>query len=274
MKGWDPVFKTIRETLLVAKYDIILYFRYPANILWIFAAPIVFSCLGILLVKLIGIEEFNTIIGGDTSGLTYVLCGYSMFSISNFCWQSNSKIEKEVTLGTSKTNFMLPINKISYLYGLSISTIITTGIISILFILAIIFFNGLPIMRILLVGLLFILSIIAFLGISLIVSSISLAFRQLGSLTNIITFALQMVTGLIIPLRVFPISIQNILKRSPTSLSIDSIRSVALNLEPMDPLWIQILLLLAYGFILNLLGYLLCQKSLKSIKEKGLINSY
>ena len=268
------MFKLIKQTFLIAKYDIILYFRYPANMLWLIAAPIVFSGIGLLLVRLIGMDQFSRMIGGDISGLSYVLCGYAMFSISNFCWQSNFKIEKEVTLGTSKTNLTLPINKISYIYGLSLSTIITTGILSIVFLVGIIILNGISMDKIFLVLLLFTLSLVVFLGISLIVSSISLAFRQLGSLTNIVTFILQMVTGMMIPLRAFPLHIQNILKRSPTSISIDSIRSVILNLEPMDPLRSQIILLVFYGLVFNLLGYILCQKSLKVIKEKGLANSY
>ena len=122
--------------------------------------------------------------------------------------------------------------------------------------------------------LLFILSVFIFLGISLIISSISLAFIQLGALTNIVTFGLQMITGMIIPLRAFPESMQHILQRMPTSLAIDSIRSELLSLKPMDPLEFQLILLAIYAVGLNLMGYLLCKKALKIVKAKGTIDVY
>jgi ABC transporter, permease protein len=264
----------MKDSLTIMKYNIISYFRYPANILWMIGAPVVFSIIGLLLVDLLGAERFISLIGGNQSGLYYVLVGFSVFSFSNYAWQSNSKIESEKLTGTSKTNFTLPINKISYVYGLSIGGLITSGSFNILILVAMIFINKLSPIQLLNFAILLILSAFVFLGISLIISSISFAFIQLGSLTNIVTFGLQMITGMIIPLRVFPEKMQQILQRMPTSLAIDSIRSQLLSLEPMDSLEIELILLAIYAVGLNLLGYLLCKKALKIVKTKGTIDVY
>lgn len=266
--------QVMKDSFTIMKYYIISYFRYPSNILWMIGAPVVFSIIGLLLVDLLGTERFISLIGGSQSGLSYVLVGFSVFSFANFAWQSNSRVESEKLTGTSKTNFTLPINKISYIYGLSIGGLITTGSLNILILAAMIFINRLNPTQFLNVLLLFILSVFIFLGISLIISSISLAFIQLGALTNIVTFGLQMITGMIIPLRAFPESMQHILQRMPTSLAIDSIRSELLSLKPMDPLDFQLILLTIYAVGLNLLGYLLCKKTLKIVKAKGTIDVY
>ena len=250
--------QVMKDSLTIMKYNIISYFRYPANILWMIGAPVVFSIIGLLLVDLLGAERFISLIGGNQSGLYYVLVGFSVFSFSNYAWQSNSKIESEKLTGTSKTNFTLPINKISYVYGLSIGGLITSGSFNILILVAMIFINKLSPIQLLNFAILLILSAFVFLGISLI----------------IVTFGLQMITGMIIPLRVFPEKMQQILQRMPTSLAIDSIRSQLLSLEPMDSLEIELILLAIYAVGLNLLGYLLCKKALKIVKTKGTIDVY
>ena len=84
--------QVMKDSLTIMKYNIISYFRYPANILWMIGAPVVFSIIGLLLVDLLGAERFISLIGGNQSGLYYVLVGFSVFSFSNYAWQSNSKI--------------------------------------------------------------------------------------------------------------------------------------------------------------------------------------
>ncbi len=266
--------KTLRDTITVIKYDVLRFFRYSSNLLWIFVMPLVFALTGLLMVTIIGADRFDTLIGGNQSGFAYVLAGSAIFSLSNSAWKSNGNIESEKSLGTAKTNFTLPINKASYIYGLCISSILTTGIFNLLIIIVLMFINNLNGIQIVtLFGLLF-LSILTFLGIALIISSISLAFTKLGGLTSILTFALQMVTGMIIPLRAFPSTIQLILRRLPTSLAIDSIRSVLLHLKPLDNLSMQIMLLSFYALSFNILGYFLCKMALKRIKIKGTIDIY
>lgn len=264
----------VKDSLNIMKYYVISYFRYTANILWMIGAPVVFSIIGLLLVDLLGTEHFISLIGGSQSGLSYVLVGFSVFSFSNYAWQSNGRVEGEKLTGTSKTNFTLPINKISYIYGLSIGGLMTTGSFNILILLAMTFINKLNPMQFLKVAVLFLLSLFIFLGISLIISSISLAFIQLGSLTNIVTFGLQMITGMIIPLRAFPEKMQHILQRMPTSLAIDAIRSELLSLEPLDSIEFQLILLAIYAVGLNVLGYLLCKNALRIVKTKGTIDAY
>ncbi len=264
----------IKETAVIIKYNVIYYFRYPANIIWMVGAPVVFSIIGLLLVNLLGADRFVLLIGGNQSGLSYVLVGFAIFSFSNFAWQSNGKIEGEKVSGTAKINFTLPMNKISYIYGMAISGILTTGIFNIAILLVVGLINKLDIVTILVLLLLFLSGKFMFLGISLIISSISLAFTQLGSLTNIVTFALQMVTGMIIPLRAFPSSLEIILRRMPTSLAIDSIRSQLLNLIPMDNLEFQIVLLITYAVVFNVFGYYLCKKAIRRVKIKGSIDVY
>lgn len=264
----------ISKILIITRYDILYFFRYKTNIIWLIATPLVFTMTGLLLTMMFGEEELTQIIKGNTSGPAFVLVGYLVFSFANYGWQINNKIEREFNLGTLQYNFLLPYKKHLYMYGLCLGTVFSNGL-----------FNGILLIVILLVKstspqsilsgiFILLLILIVYLGISLIMSGITLRAKKLGSLTNILTFVLQFLNGMVIPLRVFPASVRSVLQFLPTSLAIDTFRSTALHLEPLYDKKMQILILMIYAGVFNIAGIMLVKHAIRQIKVDGSLELY
>ncbi|MDD4296133.1 MAG: ABC transporter permease [Ruminiclostridium sp.] len=264
----------LREIFTIAYYDLKIFFRYKINILWLVVTPTVYYLIGAVLINIMGTERFLDTTGGSDSGSLYVLIGYAVFSLANFCWQSGRRIETEMIMGTTKTNFLLPIKRSSYVYGLSLSVILSTGLITLLqfFIIAAIVKASLQ--NIVTAFFLLMLSTVYFLGVSLVVSSVSLVYKRVGDLSNILTFILQVITGLMIPIRSLPKIMQYICFFSPTTWAIDCVRCSLLNLSPILPLWIEASILIVAALTVHIIGQFLLGCAEKKMQRDGLLETY
>jgi len=122
--------------------------------------------------------------------------------------------------------------------------------------------------------LLLILSTVYFLGISLFVSSVSLIYKRVGDLANILTFMMQAVTGLLMPIRSLPGIMQYICYLCPTTWAIDSVRSSLLGLTPLLPLWIEVIILVTAVVVVHSLGQYLLFASERKMQREGLLDIY
>lgn len=122
--------------------------------------------------------------------------------------------------------------------------------------------------------LLLILSTVYFLGISLFVSSVSLIYKRVGDLANILTFMMQAVTGLLMPIRSLPGIMQYICYLCHTTWAIDSVRSSLLGLTPLLPLWIEVIILVTAVVVVHGLGQYLLFASERKMQREGLLDIY
>ncbi len=122
--------------------------------------------------------------------------------------------------------------------------------------------------------LLLLLSVAYFLGISLFVSSVSLIYKRVGDLANILTFLMQAVTGLLVPIRSLPGIMKYICYLCPTTWAIDSVRSTLLGLTPLLPLWIEIIILVTAVLAAHALGQYLLLSSERKMQREGLLDIY
>lgn len=264
----------IRAVLIVTYYDLMIFFRYKINIAWLIMTPFVYIMIGVLVFKMMGAESFFVFSGGATSAEVYSMIGYSVFSLANYCWQCGYKIENEITMGTVKMNFLLPIPKSTYVYGLSISRLISTGIFTIL-IFIICAIKIAPSITNLLLSMIFLtVAMIYFLGIALCVSSLSLILKKTGNIANLLTFAMQIVTGLMIPIRMLPEYMQFGCYLFPTTWAIDSVRCSLMGLEPLIPLKMQMMIMLTAAFCSNYAGNVLLRKVEKRLQVNDSIDIY
>jgi len=264
----------LKEILIITYYDLKIFFRYKINIIWLIVTPVIFTLIGAVVINVMGMERFIETTGGSGSGSLYVMVGFAVFSLANYCWQSGGKIETEMMMGTAKSNFLLPIKRSSYIYGLSLSTILSTGSVSLLQFFAAAYIVKASVRNLVISFLLLIISVIYFLGISLVVSSVSLAYKRVGNLANILTFLLQLLTGLMIPIRSLPKAMQYICYLCPTTWAIDSVRSSLLGLTPILPLWVEACILIVAVVIVNALGQWLIHSSEIKMQRDGLLETY
>lgn len=264
----------LKEIFIITRYDLRIFFRYKSNIVWLIATPVIFTLIGAVVINVMGTERFIETTGGSGSGSLYVMVGYAVFSLANYCWQSGRKIESEMMMGTTKINFLLPIKRSSYIYGLSLSVILSTGAVTLLQ-----FFAAAVIVRAsalnLVTSLLFLaVSVIYFLGISLVVSSVSLAYKKVDDLVNILTFLLQVLTGLMIPIRSLPKTMQYFCYLCPTTWAIDSVRSSLLGLTPILPLWTEACILAVAVVVVHAIGQWLLHSVERKMQREGMLETY
>lgn len=264
----------LREIFIITYYDLKIFFRYRSNILWLVVTPIIYYFIGAVLINVMGMDRFLDTTGGSDSGSLYVMVGYAVFSLGNFCWQSGRRIETEMMMGTTKTNFLMPIKRSSYVYGLSLSVILSTGTLTLLQFFIVSVIVQVSIHNLITSFFLLILSTIYFLGISLVVSSVSLVYKRTGDLANILTFLLQVLTGLMIPIRSLPTVIQYFCYFCPTTWAIDSVRSSLLGLSPILPLWIEVSILVVSALAVHALGQCLLRSSERRMQRDGLLETY
>lgn len=266
--------KPIRDMLCTCRYSLLLHFRYPMNWVWLIATPVIYIGLVGWLAGIMGAESFFEYTGGSTDSVLYTAIGYAVFSIANYSWQIAGKIEREMVMGTVKLNMLLPIKPSSYLYGLSLSNLISTGSMAV-FILLMSIFASMPTLPRLLQALLFIaLSAAYYFGVSLMMASLAMRYKSLSGMGNLLTFVLQILTGLVLPVRALPQVLQALSRLSPTTWAIDSIRSSLLSITPLAPFKSELVIMLCAAAAANLLGQYALRASCRYIRAHGLMDDF
>lgn len=266
--------KIVKEICCIARYDLKIFFRYKSNLIWLVATPLIFSFVGMILLNIMGPERFEATSGGATSGALYTLIGYGVFSFANYCWQAGQKIENEMVVGTMKTNFLLPINRLSYVYGLCISTLCSTGLFSVLILIISVLIARPDYASLGKIMVAFVLAISYFLGVAVVMTSVSLRYKKIGGMANLLTFVLQLITGMMIPVQSLPDYIKIICYLSPTTWAIDSIRGSILNINSMLPIGYELIILFISAVASNLLGRKLFCTAEDELIENGEIEGY
>lgn len=266
--------KYIIDIFTILHYDLRMFFRYKSNLIWLIATPVVYVLMGLILVNVMGVDRFTEFSGGSESSALYVLLGYAVFSFSNYSWQCGQKVENEMVIGTLKTNFLLPIDRTSYIYGLCISTLCSTGIFAIIILIVSMLVSGIVLETIgwLLISL--VLSLAYFMGVALIMCSMSLLYKKVGNTINLLTLILQLITGMMIPIPSLPLYMQRICYLSPTTWAIDSVRSSILGSKPLVPINYEVIFLLIGAISSNLIGNLILKKAVKKVIDNGEIEGY
>lgn len=262
--------------LATAIGDFKIYYRYPANMMWIFAMPLGFLIIAYLISSLINQGVFLEASGGASSMGKYVLTGWALFFIGNFAYQMGSNIEGEIARGTLEPSFLAPIPRISFILGMTLSRMFTSSLFSLVLIGVGFVLFGQSGSASALVGafLLFLLCITVFFGVGVTMSGFSLRYKQIGSIANLFTFIFQFLTGIFVPIRVFPPAMRYIAYCIPDTWAIDSFRSVLMGIEPLFSLQKEILLLFVLAVVFNVLGYLVFNYFERKTKEDGTLTLY
>ena len=266
--------KALPELCNVIRYDIKVFFRYRINVVWLIVTPIVYAFIGYLLSTMYGAERFAETTSGAPSGFLYGLVGYAVFSLSNFCWQSGGAVENAMRTGVARTNFALPIRRSSYLYGMCLGTLCTNGIFTLIMFVTSIILAGTVFLNIVFALFFLLLSIFYFLGISLCMSSLALLYKNVGNIANILTFLMQLLTGLMIPINSLPQWLRVMSHICPTTWAIDSVRSQIMGIKPLQPVSTALLVLVGSAMLSNLLGAYALKKATEKMERMNLLDGY
>lgn len=268
LKG--TVWGEMRAIWYTVLYDVKIFYRYPANLAWLILTPLIFLFLAYAIKDIIDLKRFSQFSGGMTSLAPYILSGFGVYVFSNTALQMIGSLEREIVWGTLIPTFVTPIPRLSYISGLTISSLLSGGLFTLIMV-AIAFFLSkatTPSFTTALLSLL--LGLAIFFGIGIAMCGLSLRFKRIGQMVSIITFAEQFFTGIFIPVLAIPMPFRVISYLIPTTWVIDSFRSSLLGLSPILPIEIELIILLALAITTNSLGMWLFKISEKKAREGGL----
>jgi ABC-2 type transport system permease protein len=266
----------LRVILSTAVGDLKIYYRYPANLLWIFTMPIGFTLIAYLISGLIDQGMFFQASGGASSLTSYVLSGWALYFLGNFAYQMGYNIEGEVVRGTLEPSFLAPIPRISFILGMTLSRMLSSSLFSLVLVaIGFVLFgrSGEP-SGFIGAFLIFLLCLAVFFGVGVIMSGFSLRYKQIGALANLFTFLFQFLTGIIIPIRIFPQALRYVAYCIPDTWAIDAFRSTLLGIEPLVDIRKEVVLLIVLAVVFNLLGYKIFSYFEKKTKEDGTLTLY
>lgn len=115
---------------LIARADLIMFLRYPANLVGAFLWPILFTGSAVLVARGLagpenqGIEVFATA-AGTADYVSYLILGNIFFATMNLClWGGGLSLSQARQQGVLETHWLLPGRGLAFVFGKTLSSII------------------------------------------------------------------------------------------------------------------------------------------------------
>ncbi|MFW9890167.1 MAG: ABC transporter permease [Candidatus Thorarchaeota archaeon] len=229
-----PVFFDWRAAIIIAKKNLKLALRYPANLLIWGILPILWFAPFILMATAIAGPEASTHfteLSGFDDYITFCVIGWFVIMfLDNSIWGIGNNFRWEQFSGTLEPLFMAPVPRVSLLLGAAFSdsiravfqTILLVGLSSLIFGPLYTLAQILPIVVILLE------MIIALYGFAFMVAGLIIVFKDPSVLTELVSEVTWIISPVQYPLAALPGPVRFAAYLVPTTLAIVTIRELAI----------------------------------------------
>ncbi len=264
----------------IAKNSLRISVRYPANFLvWailplLWLLPFIFTGIafsGGITNPLFGSQS------GHSAFIPYLVLGWVVYSyVDSSIWGVGNTLRWYQFAGVLEPMFLIPVPRLSILFGAAIAEIITTTLsTSILFTLCVFLFgltfsfnSVFPIL------LLLFLMIIAFTGFAFAFSGIILVFKDPSVLTEFVDTLIFTITPVNFPVSTLPFWAQPLSLLLPSTFAIMGIRAAALTAAGLSQLWIEIIILLILAISFWILGIIVFRFAERYTRKKGKMGTF
>ncbi|MHA2214045.1 MAG: ABC transporter permease [Candidatus Thorarchaeota archaeon] len=231
---FKPVFFDWTAAIIIAKKNLKLALRYPANLLIWGIMPIIWFAPFILMATAIAGPETSahfTELSGFDDYITFSIIGWFVIMfLDNSIWGIGNNFRWEQFSGTLEPLFMAPVPRVSLLLGAAFSdslqavfqTSILLGLSSLIFGPRYTWAQILPIVIILIV------MIIALYGFGFMVAGLIIVFKDPSVLTQLVSEITWMISPVQYPLAALPGPVRAAAYLVPTTLAIVTIRELAI----------------------------------------------
>ena len=266
------VLDELRIIFAVAWYNLKLIYRYPANVFFAIAMPIVFVAVGVIFAPLVGADELAMFTGGETSLPRYLAAGLIIWLISNSSAGLAKAVEAEISWGTLSSNLQTPAPLASIFAGLALSNLLYGGTMSM--IIAVPLLVVVPVQHPQLLAVNVALAIVLFLGVGMIYASMALLWKKVSGVIQVLSFVEQFFCGVFVPVRLIPVGLRWFAYALPQTWVIDGVRSALLGTEPLAPRITGTGILLVLAAVTNISGLVLPQRAERIVRARGISDSY
>lgn len=271
----------LRTIFAVAKKDLIQMFRYPTWVLQTLIWPLLFpllyimSALGFSGPDRSGISAFQATTGTDNYVGFIVVGTMAWMCVNLTMWNFGGYLRDEQTRGTLEANWLCPINKFDFLIGGGINSIILSFIFSAVSVVEYRLVYGIEFTGGIFTWILiFLIMYPAVYGLGMVFASLVLWAKEVGAAVNVARGTMMIFCGITFPIAVMPGWMQSIAKLIPFTYGIGAARQVMVNGESLYDARFNILMCLALGALLLLIGRILFKYIESRVKISGSLERF
>jgi len=262
---------------------ILEYSRYPVAFIAMFAQ--IFLIVFMFIFATMAFAAPGSDFAGGQQFAAVMIFGVVTNLILTFTlWEVGFSIREEQVRGTLENLYLSPVRKFSNLISRIFAVLSWTGAMCIFAVLTVHFIvGGLPFENILLACVVLIFMISGFLGIGFIFAGITIKLKESAQLlVNFFQFFFMIFSAQFFPFAalstVSPAIVDYVSRWLPVSYCVDAFRSLLIGLPQgypeLAPIEIEIIIVIAFGILSPLIGYLVYKRVEKSARRQGTLGEY
>jgi ABC-2 type transport system permease protein len=276
------LFSELRVLLIMARKEWTIFRRYPSWVMGFVIWPLLFP-LGMIFTAraLSGPDEASlpafAALAGTTNYVGYIVVGLTIYTWLNITlWDVGFQLRNEQMRGTLESNWLCPVWRFSILLGPSLTKLGTSLFFLVMATLEYWLFFGVNLVgnRLPLVLLILLLTIPSIYGIGVAFGSLVIRFQEASALVFLVRGIFMVFTGVSYPLAVLPGWMKAVAAALPLTYAVRSLRAVALGDANFFEIWPDIQILLAFGLVIPLLGYLVFRFVERRARRTGSLGQY
>jgi len=271
-KALSSVRLSFRVIWSVASYNLRITYRYPANVIFAVAMPVLFILMAALFSNVVENALVTIMTGGESSLPRYLAAGLGVWFISNSMSGIANAVETEIGWGTLASSLFSPATPAQIMAGLALSNLIYGGSIGALVLVPLACLFGLTAPHLGLLRLL--LGLVVLYGMGMLFAALAMRWRRVGGLISALAFAEQFFCGVFIPVRLLPVGLRCFSYAFPQTWVIDGVRSAFLGVDPLLPARTETILLAALAALVNGVGFAALRLAEKRVRQYGLSEQY
>lgn len=261
--------------------ELIQMVRYPTWILSLIIWPLIFplayilSAVGMAGPDQSGFAAFETQTG-TTNFMGFIVIGtMAWMCVNQIMWSYGTFLREEQMCGTLESNWLCPINKFDFLIGGGLQPLLISFVTTAVSMLEYRFIYGTQFYgNIFLWLLLFLIMVPGMFGLGMLFASVILWAKDANAAVNVVRGIMMMVCGITFPITVMPVWLQKIAELIPFTYGIDAARKIMLMGNGIMSAGEDIMLCLAEGFVLVVLGVMAFSKTQSLVSNSGSLERF
>lgn len=273
--------KRIRTIYAVFIKDFTQLLRYPSWIAQLIIWPLIFPLMYILSAYGMagpdrsGLQAFKSSTGTG-SFIGFIVIGTMTWMwVNTTMWSFGGYLREEQTRGTLESNWLCPINKFDLLIGGGITSIFQAIFMTVISVIEYRFIYGIQFTGNVFQWLLiFIIMIPGVYGLGTLFASIILWLKEVSAAVNLARGVMMILCGITFPIAVLPNWMGYIAKGIPFTYGIEAARQIMVNGEKLQAASYNIILCLAEGLVLFVLGRIMFRVIENKVKNSGSLERF
>ena len=276
----QPNFWTqLRALFVIARKDWKVFWRYPLNavsnvfqpIIWI--TPVYFMGKAFSIDgQALGFAAYS----GTGDYMSFILLGTVLANfIETVFWGMGYALKQDMDAGVLESNWLTPVSRLLILVGRTFTSLLTTAFTSlVMLVIAAALFGFHPTGNTLAAFLTAIPMLIGLYGFGFAFAAIVLLMREANTLVDVSSFLMQGLTGTNFPVQALPSWLIPIALALPLTYGLDAVRGFLLKTETILPLQVEIVLVIAFMFVMLWFGAWVFYRVERRVRTLGTLGQH